>query len=307
MKKRNLLISVLGMLAIASAAFGAELGDISWDQSNLETLRSFNEADVARFLESEVEKLAIEPLRLDESVTTDDVQEFTWANLFGGPQYQLVVVSTPLGSAGANFLVIYTRNSAGKINEETIKGQAIHLAGWKNRPYIPKVIQDLDGDGKDELIIPAELGMGLYGAAPVAIWPQVYRLQNGTYVEASRDFAKFYDSQVLPILETGISNAREAAAEEARKMPGAPLKDRTARQMLDTLIITRDKILRVIGRDPKAGEQQAREWVTGPDPDPFFAMQVFEDMGDHEEDLEAAQRELEREVDAGLKAAGISK
>jgi len=34
---------------------------------------------------------------------------------------------------------------------------------------------------------------------------------------------------------------------------------------------------------------------------------VFHDLGDHEEDLRAAQREMEREVDAGLKAAGISK
>jgi len=52
MKKMNPLIAILGMLAFASAAFGAEIADISWDQSNLETLRSFDKAAVARFLNS---------------------------------------------------------------------------------------------------------------------------------------------------------------------------------------------------------------------------------------------------------------
>ncbi len=141
----------------------------------------------------------------------------------------------------------------------------IRLEGWKDRPYIPKVIQDLNGDGKDELVIPVQLGSGLYGAAPVAIWPKVYRLQNGKYVEASRDFAKFYDTQVLPELNSEIADFREGAAREAQSEPGARMINRGQKMMLDTAIITRDKILRVIGRDPKAGEQQAREWVTGPE------------------------------------------
>ncbi len=52
MRKMNLLIGILGMLALASAAFGAEIADIAWDQSNLETLHSFDKAAVARFLNS---------------------------------------------------------------------------------------------------------------------------------------------------------------------------------------------------------------------------------------------------------------
>ena len=50
---KKILIAVLGILALASGAFAAELADIAWDQSNLETLRSFDKADVARFLDSE--------------------------------------------------------------------------------------------------------------------------------------------------------------------------------------------------------------------------------------------------------------
>jgi len=309
MRKTKLLITILGIVALAGAAFAAEIADISWDQSNLETLRLFKNADVVRFLNSGLVEQPFVSLTNgeEESVTARDIEEFTWTNLFGNNQYQLVVVFPPIGTGGANTMTIYSRDSSGKISEQEIGGQAIQLNGWQDRPYIPKVIQDLNGDGKDELVIPVKLGGGMYGAAPVAIWPQVYRLQNGQYVEASRDFAKFYDTQVLPELDIGISNMHEAAALEAQRMPGARMVNRTAKQWLDTLIMARDKILRVIGRDPKAGEQQAREWVTGPDPDLWNANIVFRDMGDHEEDLRAVARLLKRQGEETRKAAGLSK
>ncbi len=308
MRKMNLLIGILGMLALASAAFGAEIADIAWDQSNLETLHSFDKAAVARFLNSGLVQRPftgrVNPDNDEEFdiVRAGDVEGFSWANLSGNNQYQLVVVFQPLGSSGANSMAIYNRDSSGKISEQEIQGHGIQLEGWKDRPYIPKVIQDLNGDGKDELVIPVQLGSGIYGAAPVAIWPKVYRLQNGKYVEASRDFAKFYDTQVLPELNSEIADAREGAARELQSEPGARMINRGQKMMLDAAIITRDKILRVIGRDPKAGEQQAREWVTGPDPDPWNAAIVFGDMGGHEEDLLAAKLALKREVDAARKA-----
>ena len=257
MKKRNLLISVLGILALAGTAFGAEIADISWDQSNLETLRSFKEADVVRFLNSGlVEQPFVSFTHGDEeSVTARDIEEFTWANLLGNNQYQLVVVFAPIGTSGANAMSIYSRDSSGKISEQEMGGLGIRLDGWQDLPYIPKVIQDLNGDGKDELVIPESLGSFGDRSSPIAVWPQVYWLQDGTYVEASRDFVKFYDTQVLPYLDTGITNAREAAALEAQKMPGAPYKDRRAQQQLDAFTVTRGKILQVIGRDPKASER----------------------------------------------------
>ncbi|MGD0074978.1 MAG: hypothetical protein ABSD31_11640 [Candidatus Binataceae bacterium] len=299
----NLLLAILGMLALASGAFGAEIADIAWDQSNLETLRSFDKAAVARFLNSgDLSPGLPQRWNGDEpDILRDfDIADFTWAKLFGNSRYQLVVVFEPLGSSVVNTIAIYDRVSSGNISEQSINGKAITLEdGQANRPYIPKAIQDLNGDGNGELIIPAQLGVGLSGAAPAAIWPRVYKLQNGKYVEASRDFAKFYDTKVLPELNSEIAATREAAAREAQSMPNATLLQRGWRQRLDTLIIARDKILRVIGRDPKAGVQQAREWVTGPDPDPFFAIQVFEDMRDDEGE-EAARRALHREIEADM-------
>ena len=56
----------------------------------------------------------------------------------------------------------------------------------------------------------------------------------------------------------------------------------------------RDKILRTIGRDPKAGEEQAREWVKSGDEILIgYAMSVFKDMGD-EPDFQAAKSARKR-------------
>ena len=57
----------------------------------------------------------------------------------------------------------------------------------------------------------------------------------------------------------------------------------------------RDKILRVIGRDPAAGLAQAREWMTSPDPALVDnARIVFQDTGGHDEDVRAAKLALKR-------------
>jgi hypothetical protein len=59
----------------------------------------------------------------------------------------------------------------------------------------------------------------------------------------------------------------------------------------------RDKILRMLGRDPTAGLQQAREWAASSDPDLIDdASIVFRDIGGHEDEARAA--------DAALKLIG---
>ncbi len=57
----------------------------------------------------------------------------------------------------------------------------------------------------------------------------------------------------------------------------------------------RDKILRVIGRNPTAGLAQAREWMKSPDPALVDdAKSVFENIGGHDEDVRAAKLALAR-------------
>ena len=53
--------------------------------------------------------------------------------------------------------------------------------------------------------------------------------------------------------------------------------------------MARDKVLRVIGRDPNAGLAQAREWMASSDPVVVDdAKAVFEDIGGRVEDVRAA-------------------
>jgi hypothetical protein len=58
----------------------------------------------------------------------------------------------------------------------------------------------------------------------------------------------------------------------------------------------RDKILRIIDRDPDAGLKQAREWMNSPDAALVQdAITVFRDIGGHESDLRAATDRLKEE------------
>ncbi len=65
------------------------------------------------------------------------------------------------------------------------------------------------------------------------------------------------------------------------------------------LIMARDKILRVLGRDPTAGLAQAREWAKSDDPDAIQdAAVVFRDIGGHEGEARAADAAFRRAMAA---------
>jgi len=310
MKQCRVFVAILGVLACvgvgradedSAAAKMTRIGAVAWDQANLATLQSFGYADVAEFLEA-----AGVQWEGDQDITTNcspplcrnfHMYGFTWADLAGDGQYHLVVVFEPYGTSDENGLSIFTRGPSGKIVSQSIVGMDIHLEGLKYA-MIPKVIQDLNGDGRDELIIPT-LFYDPGGTGDKAIWPRIYRLANGSYVDASRDFASFYETQILPKVNHALERANRAVANlsavnstggASAPEPTDALRDWRTQQMV--LIMTRDKILRVIGRDPTAGLAQARAWITGPDRHPGSAYVVIKDIGDHEDDLKAAQLEM---------------
>jgi hypothetical protein len=149
------------------------------------------------------------------------------------------------------------------------------LAG---RADLKTAIRDLNGDGKDEVILQTLLVE--HDCANQLTWPAVYRLENGKYVEASRDFPAFYDNEVLRKLDGGIRQA----------MIGHGNPDNQA-----GIIMVRDKILRVLGRDPTAGLQQAYQWMNSDDPDLLQdAAVTFEEIGGHEKELRAASASYRR-------------
>ena len=62
----------------------------------------------------------------------------------------------------------------------------------------------------------------------------------------------------------------------------------------------RDKILRVLGRNPNAGLGQAREWVKSDDPELMQdAAEAFKDIGGHQQEYRAAESALDRAVAGG--------
>lgn len=290
---KKAFIAGLALLVMASVASAAEIGGIAWTQSNLTILRAFTKVDVAKFIDSGLVKTVGSANGGDKTMATD-IQEFTWADLAGDHNYELVIVLKSYTKNAANAMGIYHRESSGKIGEWWFQGMNIQLEGWPPPSYIPKAIQDLSGNGRKEIIIPSELGKAV-GAHPRSTWPKVYQQKNWRFADASRDFASFYDKQILPEYDREIAQARKNAA-GATQDTSLKAQDRLA-----ALIMARDKVLRVIGRDPKAGEQQAREWIHGPNPRPLDAIIVFRDMGDHEEDLKAAMEEMRSESEAELK------
>jgi hypothetical protein len=221
-----------------SFSLAAGIADISWNQSNIATLRGLDEAAVEKFVNE-----------MSEGDVHKTVGEFTWADLVGDGRYELITTLYLSGRSFFDYLAVYERDDSGGISvqwfpEETAIGR------------LSTVIRDLDDDGRKELIVPTLYPSGAYGAVSVGTaWPAVYKLKNGVYVEASKEFGRFYDNDVLPGLAKDIAEERAKAGTSASYSP-----------KLISQTLERDKILRALGRDQTAGLDEAREWARSEDP-----------------------------------------
>ncbi len=102
------------------------------------------------------------------------------------------------------------------------------------------------------------------------------------YVEASRDFPNYYDTEVLPGLNRTISTLQQKAA-EGDVNPG----------WLAGATAEKDKILRVLGRNPIAGLNQAYKWMNSDNPQVLqCAIATFYDIGGHQKELRTARKRL---------------
>ena len=272
-------------LALTSArlAFATDVEDIPWTESNVGTLRGFDRDAIQQF----VDRVG------GDEVQHGKVGESIWADLAGDGRYRLVVTADTTGRSFFDALDVYERGVDGKVQVQSILGSEIH--------ELSKVVRDLDGDGKAELIIPSRLdAQGPGGTlSPTVIWPKVYRVRNGKYVQASRDFPGFYDREVLPGLDEAIEEApRKVAVHPEPELPSAGdpqfLQHRAEacfpQRRLASVEMTRDKVLRVLGRDATAGLSKAREWVANADPCLLGdAVVVLRDIGGHKDELRAAE------------------
>jgi len=238
---------------------GSGIGSLAWNQANLQTLRSFDKAAIVKFID---ESSGMEG-RLG-ALTPQEVGEFEWVDLAGDGKYELALTASSGPCCMA--LGIYTQTRAGKLSVQSFLG-----AG-----QLSKTIRDLNGDGKMELILWPEIAQPGTWAPSIADprWPAVYRLEKGKYIEASRDFPNFYDTEILPKLKADISNARN---NDVRAI----------------LTLERDKILRVLGRDPMAGLNRAYQWMNSDDSQLLqCAVATFRDIGGHDREMREAQQKI---------------
>jgi hypothetical protein len=205
-------VATLGLAAIVSigaraTASGGGIGGMAWDESNIAALRSADQADVIKFVcQGEAPSFDGEHVPPGWGDTCG-VDGFSWSRA-GNHQYLLVVSILSGGSSSREWVTIYTRTSSGEINEQS---EEDGISGYGFR------LEDLNGDGKDELIVTDGFGEGpSHAESPLVLWPRVYQLRNGKYVESSHQFGSFYDSQVLPKLEESIATLHTKLASEAQ-------------------------------------------------------------------------------------------
>ena len=282
-------VAILGLVAsiprvCGAAAPSADIGRIAWDQSNIAALRSLDRDSIQNFVNSpEAHKTFVGEPALN-GFSPVIVFQFEWADFAGNGKYALVVVwnTGPHGEG----ISIYQQNVLGKIDSQQVDLEGTE--GYGHEGPLKDEIRDLNGDGKKELIVNAGFGAGRDTAeTPLTQWPMVYRLRDGKYVEASREFPGFYDKGVLPPLEAKIaalekkldSEAEAKAAGEAaikEYSPSQPdIDSHTSREQAQAVRDSehlalqqslRDHILHVLGRNMTAEqEKEALEWLQSPD------------------------------------------
>jgi hypothetical protein len=267
---KNIVIALFVVLALASHALAAGIADLPWTEPNIENLRTFDKTAVVRFV-NQVSGNEGTILATKEG----DIGDFTWADLAGDGKYQLLVVYDVNGRGFFNDLAIYTQESPGKIRRDDIEGWGI---GWD----LSKVIRDLDADNKKELIISTML-TSLTTVSTVT-WPAVYRLKDGKYVEASREFSSYYDDEVLPGIELELTKV------DAIQHPSPGDDYRIA-----VALLLKSKILRMLRRNPTAGLQEAYEWMNSDNPELLhFAGATFREIGGHETEVREAGEKMRR-------------
>jgi hypothetical protein len=276
---KNVLVPMVALtFALLSHALGASVADTPWEKGNIDTLRALEEGAIAQFMT---------PILGNVSghadcfcVKAKDIGEFTWADLQRDGKLELVASLDVNGRAFFDALVIFWRDASGKITYQEIGGRGMD--------DLDAVIKDLNGDGTKELVIPTELVS--HSTADTTTWPAAYRLEKGKYVKASSEFASFYDGEVLPELKHKIEDTRREIDRIATSESHLDVQYRQSLQgKLADLITERDKIQRLVGRDPTAGLEDARTWIRSNNPDLLQdAAVTFTDIGGHEDEARAA-------------------
>jgi hypothetical protein len=96
----TLSLAIIVLVTGAAFAAAANISDLSWDESNLSKLRSFDKDEIFDFLVQTKDNVNDEAIVLYLGLGDDSrcIEGFTWANLAGDHRYDLVVVFEPEGT-----------------------------------------------------------------------------------------------------------------------------------------------------------------------------------------------------------------
>src|SRR5580704_794047 len=291
-----LLATILAFVSIASGA--QKIEDIPLDQSHIKQLRAASKHAMFRFFDKQQD-----PDNDMEWNVSSISWDYAWYPA-GAGKYELAIHSQSGPDVG--FLTVYWQDAPGKIKSQAFASPADASDEWYWDEKGPDIV-DANGDGVTEVLELDDLDYHppeqRTKFIPGGMWPRVFRLQDGKYVEASRDFASFYDKTIFPLIDKAMAKAQQDFKDTetsilAPNIDPNELRKEARRKLERTLAgitMCRDKILRVLGRDPNAGLAQAREWMTSPDPVMVDnARVVFQDIGGHDDEVRAAKLATER-------------
>jgi hypothetical protein len=237
---KKLPFALLANTMIAAVCLAVDISQMPWNEQQLGVLKTLGKPSVAEFLTSINGNFSGHG---DCScVKKKDIGDFGWFDLGNDGRLELVTTLDVNGRSFFNAFMIYRQDAPGKISFEEIRG-------W-NIGRLSKVVRDLNGDGREELVIPTPLPPDNWApTVDTPAWPKVYRFDGQRYVDASASFPDFYDREVLPVLESRIEKTKKVNSEQSQNQYSLAL-----------LVLTKDHILHVLGRGLTGAEQEeARE------------------------------------------------
>jgi len=154
-----------------------------------------------------------------------------------------------------------------EVIRQSVKGITIQgFNAWAVND-VHDIVQDVNDDGKNELVVRVKDSDAISGDSCVAFWTRVYGLQSGAIVDQSAEFMDLYRERLDTL------NVEIPRAEEDDRVNGG--------DSAMCLQMEAHKIERFLGISPDAGEDQALDWIKSNNPElRLKGADVLADIGD---------------------------
>jgi hypothetical protein len=176
-----------------------------------------------------------------EQSTTSQVCDYRFLDATNDGKYELIAFA----QTGRDCDMYVTRRAQGFYTTQAFSAPTTGLTS---------AINDLDGDGVPELVIPFGYGSSAHGIDPKPTWTAIYRWNGTQYAAADSLFPAFYQARLATLNAT-------IQKDEANPNHSTEMYQEDA----SCDYMERDRILRHLGIDPNAGLTMALQWANGTD------------------------------------------